>query len=147
MYAPLNAQMLGIYNRTKLSLGLRKQWTGEIRRNWNGLRWKLPTSFPARIDCLCYWKCLEKSPLLLFSRLLFSLSRNSEDNIYRQRLFQQRISELESKSLGLLLGNNKRRLRVHGHANGCIKCRGANSHNLINIVLGKLQFDQMMALH
>lgn len=62
MYALLNAQMLGIYNETELSLSLRKQRTGEIKRNWNGLRWKSPRCFPARIDCLCYWKCLENPP-------------------------------------------------------------------------------------
>ncbi len=61
-YALLNAQMLGIYNETELSLSLRKQRTGEIKRNWNGLRWKSPRCFPARIDCLCYWKCLENPP-------------------------------------------------------------------------------------
>lgn len=37
MYAPLNAQMLGICNGTELSLGLKKKRTGEIRHNWNGL--------------------------------------------------------------------------------------------------------------
>lgn len=63
MYALLNAQMLGIYNQTELSLSLKKQRTGEIKHNWNCLSWKSPRCFPARVDCLCYWKCLE-NPLI-----------------------------------------------------------------------------------
>ena len=98
MYALLNAQMSGIYNETELSLSLREQRTGEIKHNLNGLCWKSPRCLPARVDCLCYWECLENPPRLPFSRLCSCPSWNFQDNIYRQLLFQQRIAEQESRS-------------------------------------------------
>lgn len=83
MYAWLNVQMWGIYKETELRLSLRKQRAGEIKRNWNGLGWKSPSCFPARVDCLCYWECLENPPRLPSSPLQSCLSGNFQDNIYR----------------------------------------------------------------
>lgn len=70
MYALLNAQMLGIYSETEPSLWTQR--TGDIKPNWNGLRWKLPRCFPARMDSPCYWECLEKNPPRLLCSQLHS---------------------------------------------------------------------------
>lgn len=87
MYALLKCT--DVRNETELSLSLRKQRTGEIKRNWNGLRWKLPRRSPARIDCLCYWECLENPPDSFSVDSVSVCLGIFRTTFTRQRLFQR----------------------------------------------------------
>lgn len=61
-------------NRAQQSQFEKAAKRGEIKRNWNGLRWRSTRCFPARMDCLCYWERLENLPRLPFSWLCSWLS-------------------------------------------------------------------------
>lgn len=93
-----------------------------------------------------------KSPQLPFSRLCSCLSWNFQDNIYRQLLFQQRITEQESRSEhkynkpraleAALQGCNRHRaVRKHAHRDSINMLILSTCSHFTFLHVSKLTFD------